>query len=256
MAALDLPVVTTARRAEAAGAATAKHACEQHKCAQSKAHYLPKLARAPEVPVGSTIRCMRFAAAAALVRAPARPDAAEDDNGSSEPPSAPVRMTLVSAGDPQRRADPEGVHVRGAGHRRRRSPGDGTPGDARELAILVEDPDAPGGTFVHWVVFGIDPGHARCSTRARASQTPARAATAPARRATSGPCPPQGDKPHRYVFSHLRAARADRCSRGRAGRDDDRADPRKRDGDRASHRPVRSVDAPTDRPARPPQERT
>jgi phosphatidylethanolamine-binding protein (PEBP) family uncharacterized protein len=27
----------------------------------------------------------------------------------------------------------------------------------RKLAVLVEDPDAPGGIFVHWVAWGIDP---------------------------------------------------------------------------------------------------
>src|SRR4051794_36000167 len=34
------------------------------------------------------------------------------------------------------------------------APPDGT----AELVLLCEDPDAPGGTFVHWLVSGIDPG--------------------------------------------------------------------------------------------------
>lgn len=34
----------------------------------------------------------------------------------------------------------------------------GVPGSARELALLVDDPDAPGGTFTHWVVIGLPPG--------------------------------------------------------------------------------------------------
>src|SRR5687767_8651667 len=35
---------------------------------------------------------------------------------------------------------------------------EGAPDDAVEVALVVDDPDAPGGTFVHWVVAGIDPG--------------------------------------------------------------------------------------------------
>ena len=34
------------------------------------------------------------------------------------------------------------------------------PSGTVELALLVEDPDAPRGTFVHWVAWGLDPGKA------------------------------------------------------------------------------------------------
>ncbi len=34
----------------------------------------------------------------------------------------------------------------------------GVPSDVAELAVVVEDPDAPGGTFVHWVLWGLDAG--------------------------------------------------------------------------------------------------
>src|SRR4051794_37307829 len=34
------------------------------------------------------------------------------------------------------------------------------PAGTGELALLVEDPDAPGGRFVHWVAWGIDPAKA------------------------------------------------------------------------------------------------
>ena len=33
----------------------------------------------------------------------------------------------------------------------------GVPDTAEELLLLCEDPDAPGGPFLHWLVTGIDP---------------------------------------------------------------------------------------------------
>jgi Raf kinase inhibitor-like YbhB/YbcL family protein len=68
-----------------------------------------------------------------------------------------------------------------------------------ELALLCEDPDAPNGTFLHWLVTGIEP-----STRSiREGQAPP-GATAWRNGYGSdgygGPMPPVGDDPHRYAF--------------------------------------------------------
>lgn len=35
---------------------------------------------------------------------------------------------------------------------------EGVPDDAASLALIISDPDAPQGTFIHWAVFDIDPG--------------------------------------------------------------------------------------------------
>jgi len=34
---------------------------------------------------------------------------------------------------------------------------EGTPIHARSVALIVDDPDAPGGTFNHWLLYNVDP---------------------------------------------------------------------------------------------------
>ncbi|MCH0565692.1 MULTISPECIES: YbhB/YbcL family Raf kinase inhibitor-like protein [unclassified Streptomyces] len=75
----------------------------------------------------------------------------------------------------------------------------GVPDGTAELVLLCEDPDAPSGTFVHWVVVGIDP---------RAGGAPAGVdpqggtglVNGYGRRGWGGPHPPPGDEAHRYYF--------------------------------------------------------
>jgi Raf kinase inhibitor-like YbhB/YbcL family protein len=75
----------------------------------------------------------------------------------------------------------------------------GVPDGTRELALLMEDPDAPGGTFVHWVLFNIPPdeeGLADAQRPVGGRQGKNSAGDAE----YTGPCPPEGDEPHRYEF--------------------------------------------------------
>jgi Raf kinase inhibitor-like YbhB/YbcL family protein len=76
----------------------------------------------------------------------------------------------------------------------------GVPRRAAALAVIVADPDAPGGTFVHWVAFDI-PATARALPQGSlpAGSVQGRNSFGAARYA--GPCPPKGDRPHRYVFT-------------------------------------------------------
>jgi hypothetical protein len=76
----------------------------------------------------------------------------------------------------------------------------GVPRDARALALTVEDPDAPGGTFVHRVVVDLPPGTAGLDGRLPAGAHEVHAWTPP--------CPPKGDAPHRYVFTVSALSRA------------------------------------------------
>jgi Raf kinase inhibitor-like YbhB/YbcL family protein len=76
----------------------------------------------------------------------------------------------------------------------------GVPEDAAQLRISVRDPDAPAGTFTHWLVAGVDP----ASTEVGQGTVPAGGTEEESSFGDSsygGPCPPRGDDPHRYIFT-------------------------------------------------------
>lgn len=79
----------------------------------------------------------------------------------------------------------------------------GAPAGTKAFALIVEDPDAPSGTFTHWVVYDL-PADARqlpenvsktddLSGGGRQGRNDFR------RTGYGGPCPPPG-RPHRYFF--------------------------------------------------------
>ena len=71
----------------------------------------------------------------------------------------------------------------------------GVPDSARELAIVVDDPDAPGGTYIHWMVTGVPVTETGVPEgRSPGKVLPGSGGTA----AYAGPCPPSGV--HRYHF--------------------------------------------------------
>jgi Raf kinase inhibitor-like YbhB/YbcL family protein len=73
------------------------------------------------------------------------------------------------------------------------------PARTRALALTVEDPDAPGGTFLHWIAFDLGP-----TVRTVAGDPPRlpgrHAANSAGGTGWTPPCPPPG-RPHRYVFT-------------------------------------------------------
>jgi Raf kinase inhibitor-like YbhB/YbcL family protein len=74
----------------------------------------------------------------------------------------------------------------------------GVPAGARELALVVEDQDAD--RFVHWTVLDIPPKLAGIAV----GRVPAGAVETEnsfGKRGWGGPCPPEGEGPHRYVFA-------------------------------------------------------
>jgi Raf kinase inhibitor-like YbhB/YbcL family protein len=83
----------------------------------------------------------------------------------------------------------------------------GVPAGARELVLVVQDPDAPGGTFVHWTAFGIAPAATVLPL------DPAGGRNSAGSDGWTPPCPPKG-KPHRYVFMLYALARPSGLRRG------------------------------------------
>lgn len=77
----------------------------------------------------------------------------------------------------------------------------GVPDKTQSLALILSDPDAPGGTFYHWVLFNIPD---------TMTSLPAGLTTPPSgvkagknswgRNRYNGPCPPKGST-HRYIFT-------------------------------------------------------
>ena len=71
---------------------------------------------------------------------------------------------------------------------------EGVPGGAKTLALIVDDPDAPMGTWVHWVVYNIP-----VVTRIEENSVPGEQGWNNfGKQDYGGPCPPSGT--HRYFF--------------------------------------------------------
>jgi Raf kinase inhibitor-like YbhB/YbcL family protein len=75
----------------------------------------------------------------------------------------------------------------------------GIPDGTAELVLLCEDPDAPSGTFTHWVVTNILPSATGVGEGAvPEGGLPGRNGFG--KLGWGGPRPPVGDDPHRYFF--------------------------------------------------------
>ena len=88
------------------------------------------------------------------------------------------------------------------------------PTGTRVLALIVDDPDAPVGTFTHWLAWNIAPPARRLG---EGQSAPAEGTNDFGTGGWSGPCPPRGHGPHRYFF-RLHAVDADLQVGFRAGR--------------------------------------
>jgi len=84
----------------------------------------------------------------------------------------------------------------------------GVPEGTVELVLAVDDPDAPGGTFTHWLAYGLEPSATELPSGSNSEGWTGYAPLFPQGKndfgdvGYGGPCPPRG-KEHRYVFRLL-----------------------------------------------------
>jgi len=74
----------------------------------------------------------------------------------------------------------------------------GQPKDTKSVAIICDDPDAPSGTFTHWVLYDIA-GHTHQLLEGSSGDGKA-GLNSFKQTGFGGPCPPSRDGAHRYVF--------------------------------------------------------
>lgn len=73
----------------------------------------------------------------------------------------------------------------------------GIPEGTKSLALIMDDPDAPAGTWVHWVLYDLPPDLTGLPEGTRGLGV--EGMTSFREPGYGGPCPPRG-KPHRYFF--------------------------------------------------------
>ncbi|WP_214105659.1 YbhB/YbcL family Raf kinase inhibitor-like protein [Acrocarpospora catenulata] len=79
----------------------------------------------------------------------------------------------------------------------------GVPDSAAELAIVVNDKDARGGTYIHWIVTGIP----TSATGATEGQAPGQVLPGTnSKAAYAGPCPSTGDHHYQFIVYALKSA--------------------------------------------------
>ena len=81
------------------------------------------------------------------------------------------------------------------------------PGDVAALAVVVDDPDAPAGTFTHWLLWNLPPDTVEIPEGVSPrEQLPDLGGASQGENdfgevGYRGPCPPEGDAPHEYRFT-------------------------------------------------------
>jgi Raf kinase inhibitor-like YbhB/YbcL family protein len=76
----------------------------------------------------------------------------------------------------------------------------GAPAGALSFALIMDDPDAPGGTWNHWLLYDIPPDWQTLPQGFQPSKPSVSGANDFGKIGYGGPCPPKGRGAHRYFF--------------------------------------------------------
>jgi Raf kinase inhibitor-like YbhB/YbcL family protein len=76
----------------------------------------------------------------------------------------------------------------------------GAPAESKSFALIVDDPDAPGGVWNHWLLYNIPPSVHAIAQGFKPGQLGESAVNDFGKPGYNGPCPPKGHGPHRYYF--------------------------------------------------------
>jgi Raf kinase inhibitor-like YbhB/YbcL family protein len=77
---------------------------------------------------------------------------------------------------------------------------DGEPATTRCLVLIVDDPDAPAGTWNHWLLYDLPPSVRSLAQGYKPGKLGQSGTNDFGRLGYGGPCPPKGHGPHRYFF--------------------------------------------------------
>ncbi len=76
----------------------------------------------------------------------------------------------------------------------------GAPRDTKSFALIVDDPDAPAGTWNHWLLWDIPASATSIPQGFKPGSLGQSGTNDFGKQGYGGPCPPKGHGPHRYYF--------------------------------------------------------
>lgn len=150
--------------------------------------------RHPQLRTGAAV-----VAAALAVSLPAGCGGAQSTGGSASAPAIPSAISVHSSAFADGGTLPARYTCDGAGDIPPLS-WTHVPAKTRALAVIVDDPDAPGGTFTHWILLDI-PAATRSVAQGDVSSAAHSGKNSSGSTGWTPPCPPSGDGAHHYRFT-------------------------------------------------------